>query len=108
MANAVLLGLTIVTWIVAAFVAWVMISRAAGRPRIATVSAAVGAGIQTVASLPSLGIALVIVATRSDDWIAVQSVGFTFQAFASLASSVLFVFAFATGLGDPPAEEAAA
>ena len=108
LANGVLLGLTIVTWLVAAFVAWVLISRAGGRPRLATVSAAVGAGVQTVASLPSLGIALVIISTQSEDWMAVQSVGITFQAVAALASSVLFAFAFATGLGDPPAEPAAA
>jgi hypothetical protein len=95
------------SWTVTAFVAWVLVSRVGGLPRPATIGAAAGVVIQVVGSLPSLVIALAILATRSDDWIALQATGFAILSAAMIVPPFLYAFAFAAGLGDPPAEPVA-
>jgi len=90
------------SWIVTAFVGWVLVSRAGGLPRRATIAAAAGVAIQTIAALPVVVIALAILATRAEDAIALQWAGFTIFSFATVLPPFLYAFAFATGLGDPP------
>ena len=95
-------------WIVTAYVGWVLVSRAGGLPRRATIAAAAGMTVQTIGSLPLVVIALVITATQGDQWIALQAVTFPLLSVTALLAPILFVFALATGLGDPPAATEAA
>jgi len=61
--------------------------------------------IQVIGSLPVIVIAFAIQATRADDWIALQMAGFAVLSIATVLSALLFAFALATGLGDPPPVE---
>ena len=93
-----------VSWIVTAYLGWVLVSRAGGSPRRATIAAALGVAIQIIGSLPVVAIALGIQATQPPDVGELQANGFAVLAAASLLAPILFVFALASGLGDPPAQ----
>jgi hypothetical protein len=92
------------SWLVAARLGWVTVTRAGGDPRPATWAAAAGAAVQAIGALPLFGIAFVVMAGREEAWIQAQTLGITIQLMAFVASPILFLLAFALGVGDvaPP------
>lgn len=98
---ATLLGLT--SWAVTAAVAWVLVTRVGGRPRLATYVAAAAVALQTIGLLPVWAIQLISY-TQVDDLARTWDAPLANLSRVVLLAPFLFAFAFATGLGDPPAQ----
>ena len=88
------------SWLVAARLGWITVTRAGRDPRPATWAAATGAAVQAIGALPLLAIAFVVTAGREDAWIQAQTVGIAIEIVAFVLSPVLFLVALALGVGD--------
>jgi hypothetical protein len=92
-------------WFVIAYVGWVLVTRAGGRPARATWSAALGAAIWLASVLPLLMITIAVLISRDDSLMSLQVVGIQVVGIGTVITWLLMLVAFATGLADSPSTD---